>query len=154
MFVRLWNYIYIYIYSIDYWTQRGYLIRKPSDLCVTSITYHRHDISVIISSHAEEWLPALIPERPQKMEVLFYPMLPDFQNSTDFRTFPQTHPLALQVRVTRIWRRSISGIILTGETRRTRWKICTSATLSTTNPTKDWPGNEIRTTEVTGLNLS
>jgi hypothetical protein len=72
------------------------------------------------------------------VKVLFYPMLPDFQNSPAFWKVPRLRPFVFLVRVTCIWRcvSSTGRKILTGENRSIWRKTCTRATFFAANITR------------------
>jgi hypothetical protein len=67
----------------------------------------------------------------KEMEVLFYPLPPNFWNSMAFRKVPRFCPFLLLIRAACRWRQlgDFVGIMLTGETRS---KTRLSATLPTT----------------------
>jgi hypothetical protein len=71
------------------------------------------------------------------VEVLLYPVLPDFRNSIAFWKVPSLCPLVLLIKAVlrsiRVWR--IGGMILTEGKRSTERKSTPNVTLSTRNPT-------------------
>jgi hypothetical protein len=94
------------------------------------------------SRDEETRLPAV-----KRMEVLFYPMLPDLKKKAmlfwgRFRKFPTLRPFILLIRATCGWTevRSSDAIVLTGKGQSTRRKPYPTASFFTTNPT--WTGLE------------